>query len=59
MISGKDIRIEEPDSRRILEVVVVEVDSHYVETGVVQMLEGRGMASTVDEVVVRRMKDIQ
>ena len=73
MISGMDIRIEGVGIHRTPEAVVEgggrcyaeaevdrveEIGRRYVEVGVDRMKEERGMASTVDEVVVRRMKDI-
>lgn len=73
MISGMDIRIEGVGIHRTPEAAVVgggrcyaeaevdrveEVGKHYVGVGVDRMKEERGMASTADEVAVRRMKDI-
>ena len=73
MISGLDIRIEGVRIHRNPEAAVVgggrccaeaevdrveEVGKHYVGVGGDRMKEERGTASTVDEVVVRRMRDI-
>ena len=73
MISGMDIRIEGVGIHRTPEVAVEgggryyaeaevgrveEVGRYCAEVGVDRMKEERGMASTADEVAVRRMKDI-